>query len=85
LICTVLDNVLAPLYNVPFAQRQLEAMQQGDGWTLLDWKEPVDGGRVIEYKIQRRNRTDGARQDVATAIQTESTLVDQPKDAQLEY
>jgi len=60
----------------PGRTRQLEASKQGDGWVFLDWKQPVDGGRVIAYNIQRRNRTDGAWQDVATAIQTESTLVD---------
>ena len=46
---------------------------------------PVDGGRVIAYHIQRRNRTEDAWQDVATAIETESTLVDQPKGIELEY
>ena len=47
--------------------------------------QPLDGGRVIAYEIQRRNRTDGAWQDVATAIETEATLVDQPKAKELEY
>ena len=60
-------------------------MKQSEGWVFLDWKQPVDGGRVIAYKIQRRNRTDGAWQDVATAIETEATLVDQPKGKELEY
>jgi len=46
---------------------------------------PVDGGRVIAYKIQRRNRPEGTWQDVATAIETESTLVDQSKAVELEY
>ena len=45
---------------------------------FLGWKQPAEGGRVSAYlsacepaqagKIQRRNRTDGAWQDVATAI-----------------
>ena len=52
---------------------------------FLDWKQPVDAGRIIVYKIQRRNRTEGAWQDVATAIETEATLVDQPKGKELEY
>ena len=60
----------------PGQTRQLEPMKQGEGWVFLDWKQPVDAGRVIAYNIQRRNRTDGAWQDVATAIQTEATLVD---------
>jgi hypothetical protein len=54
-------------------------MKQGEGWVFLDRKQLVDGGRVIAYKIQRRNRTNGAWQDVATAIETEATLVEQPK------
>jgi hypothetical protein len=52
---------------------------------FLDWKQAVDGGRVIVYNIKRRNRTDGAWQDVATAIETESTLLDQPKGKEFEY
>ena len=65
--------------------RQLEAPKQGDGWVFLDWKQPTEGGRVSAYKIQRRQRPEVAWQDVATAIETESTLVDQPKGAELEY
>jgi len=68
-------TALAP----PGEVRQLETPKQGDGWVFLDWKQPVDGGRVIAYNIERRNRTDGAWQDVATATETEATLVEQPK------
>jgi hypothetical protein len=69
----------------PGETRQLEAPKQGDGWLFLDWKAPADGGKVSAYKIQRRNRPDGAWQDVATAIETETTLVQQPTMAELEY
>ena len=69
----------------PARTRQLEAPKQGDGWVFLDRKQPVDGGRVSAYNIQRRNRTEGAWQDVATAIETESTLADHPKGKELEY
>jgi hypothetical protein len=69
----------------PGEVRQLEAPKQGDGWVFLDWKQPAEGGRVSAYKIQRRQRPDGVWQDVATAIETESTLVDQPKGKELEY
>ena len=74
-------TTLAP----PGETRQLEAPKQGDGWVFLDWKQPAEGGKVSAYKIQRRERPEGAWQDVATAIETESTLVDQPKGAELEY
>jgi hypothetical protein len=40
-------------------------------------------GYVVEGK--RRQRPEGAWQDVATAIETEATLVEQPKGAELEY
>jgi len=60
----------------PGQTRQLEAPKQGEGWVFLDWKQSLDAGRIIAYKIQRRNRTDGAWQDGATAIETEATLVD---------
>jgi len=74
-------TALAP----PGEVRQLEAPKQGDGWVFLDWKQPTDGGKVGAYKVQRRERPEGAWQDVATAIETESTLVDQPKGIELEY
>ena len=67
---------------------QLEAPKQGagvGGWVFLDWKAPVDGGRVSAYKIQRRPRSAGAWQEVGTAIETEATLVDQPLTTELEY
>jgi len=69
----------------PGEVRQLEAPKQGDGWLFLDWKAPADGGKVSAYKIQRRNRPEGAWQEVGTAIETESTLVDQPLKTELEY
>jgi hypothetical protein len=69
----------------PGEVRQLEAPKQGDGWVFLDWKAPAEGGRVSAYKIQRRQRPEGAWQEVGTAIETEATLVDQPKKTELEY
>ena len=45
----------------------------------------MDGGRVSAYKIQRRNRPEGGWQEAGTAIETESTLVGQPKGVELEY
>ncbi len=74
-------TALAP----PGEVRQLEASKQGDGWVFLDWKAPADGGRVSAYKIQRRQRPEGAWQEVGTAIETESTLVEQSKAVELEY
>ena len=75
----------ATVLTLPGQVRLLEAPKQGAGWVFLDWKAPVDGGRPKAYKVQRRLREGGGWQDVATAILTEATLVEQPRGAELEY
>lgn len=69
----------------PGQARLLEAPKQGEGWVFLDWKTPVDGGEPSAYKISRRERPAGAWEDVGTAIESESTLVEQPRGKELEY
>ncbi len=69
----------------PGQTRLLEAPKQGKGWVFLDWKAPADGGKPKAYKIQRRVRAGGDWADVATAILSEITLVDQPEKTELEY
>jgi len=69
----------------PGQARLLEAPKQGAGWCFLDWKAPFDGGKPKAYKIQRRLRSGGSWQDIATAIITEATLVEQPQKQDLEY
>ena len=70
---------------IPGQTRLLEAPRQGDGWVFLDWKAPIDGGAPAAYKVMRRERPAGAWEDVATAVITEATLVEQPKGKELEY
>jgi len=69
----------------PGQVRLLEAIKQGAGWVVLDWKAPADGGKPSAYKVQRRGQSAGGWVDVATAIETETTLVDQPRGVELEY
>jgi len=69
----------------PSQVRLLEAPKQGDGWVFLDWKAPFDGGKPKAYKVQRRNRNNGSWSDVATAIISEATVVEQPQKQELEY
>lgn len=69
----------------PGQARLLEAPRQGEGWVFLDWKKPTDGGRVSAYKVMRRERPAGPWEEVATAVISEATLVDQPRGAELEY
>jgi len=74
----------APL-SPPGQARLLEAPQQGEGWLHIDWKSPVDGGRPAAYKVMRRERPEGPWADIATALDTEASLVDQPRGKELEY
>ncbi len=77
---------MAPTALVPPGQaRLLEAPRQGEGWVFLDWKAPTDGGAPSAYKISRRERPAGPWEDVGTAIETEATMVDQPRGKELEY
>jgi len=70
--------------ELPGQPRTLEAIRQGDNWVYLDWKKPADGGKPTAYKITRRERPEGPWEDIATALITEATLVDQPKGKELE-
>ena len=70
---------------VPGQARLLEAPRQGEGWVFLDWKKPADGGRPAAYKVMRRERPAGPWEEVATAVITEATLVDQPRGKEFEY
>jgi hypothetical protein len=69
----------------PGQLRLLESPRQGNGWVFLEWKAPAEGGKPKAYKIQRWLRNGGSWQDVATAILTEATLVEQPRGKELEY
>ena len=69
----------------PGQARLLEAPKQGEGWVFLDWKAPVEGGAVSAYKVMRRERPAGSWEDVATAVISEATLVEQPRGKEFEY
>jgi len=71
--------------NLPSQVRLLEAPKQGAGWVFLDWKASAEGGKPKAYKIQRRLRAGGSWENMATAIITEATLVEQPGKTELEY
>jgi hypothetical protein len=69
----------------PGQARLLEAPKQGEGWVFLDWKAPADGGVPAAYKVMRRERPAGAWEEVATAVISEATLVEQQRGKELEY
>ena len=71
--------------TAPGQCRSLEAPKQGEGWLFLDWKEPLDGGQVAAYKVQRRERPAGEWSDVATAMESEITLNGQTRSKEFEF
>ena len=60
-------------------------MAEGDGWVMLDWKSPVDGGAVAAYTVERRRRETGSWEPVATAVETETLVGNQPRGVEFEY
>ena len=71
--------------EVPGQARTLEAPRQGEGWVFLDWKEPVDGGMVASYKIERRLRPVGDWALISIALESEATLNNQERNKDWEY
>lgn len=57
--------------------RFLEIIGQGDGWVQIDWKEPIGGGKVAAYKVQR-SQNGTSFTDTATALESEAMLTNQP-------
>nr|VFJ98748.1 MAG: Fibronectin type III domain [Candidatus Kentron sp. H]VFJ98753.1 MAG: Fibronectin type III domain [Candidatus Kentron sp. H]VFK04306.1 MAG: Fibronectin type III domain [Candidatus Kentron sp. H] len=65
--------------------RSLSAPEQGENWIRLARKKPVDGGKVANYRIERREAGGGAWTLVETVIENEATLRDQERGKSLEY
>ena len=78
--------------DAPGQPRNLDPVVQGAGTLFLDWKPPArgSGGTVRTYVIERREQPAGGGEfgswaQVGIALETESTLIDQPRGPQLEY
>ena len=52
----------------------LSAPRQGDGWILLEWREPGDGGRPSAYRVQRRLHEDHDWEEAGMSIDTQTLL-----------
>ena len=59
--------------------------RQGAGWVFLDWNDPVDGGAVASYRVERREQPDTAWQIVGVAAKSEITLTNQERKMDFEY
>jgi len=74
----------------PGQPRKLEAVRQGHGILVLDWKRPAraTGGTVRNYVVERREQEGGDMNEwhpVGTAIETEIRLEGQPRALSMEY
>ena len=76
----------------PGQPRNLDAVVQGAGTVLLDWKAPArgSGGTVRTYVIERRDQPAGGGEfgnwsQAGIALESEAMLMNQPRGPQLEY
>ncbi len=77
---------------LPGQPRNLDTAVQGAGTILLDWKAPArgSGGTVRTYVIERRDQPEGGGEfgewrQAGIALESETTLMNQPRGVQLEY
>jgi len=77
---------------IPPAQPDnFNAVLQGPGNVILDWKRPsAPGGPVRDYIVERRDEPAGGGEFgewtlVATTLERELELLDQPRSIQMEY
>jgi len=71
--------------EVPGQPRTLEASRQGTGWVVLDWKSPNEGGKVVTYRVERFDRANDKWLEVTSTLDSEATLVEQPRGENLEF
>ena len=71
--------------QAPGEVRDIKIRTEGDTWLVLDWKAPVDGGGVAAYKIQRRKRDGGTWEDVATSVELEQLVSNQPRGIEFDF
>ena len=70
----------------PTQARLFEIIKFGAGWLKADWKEPLGGGRVQMYQLMRRElKSGGDMKECGSSVVSEITLVDQPRNVELEY
>ena len=71
--------------QVPGQPRSLEAVKEGPGWLVLDWKKSKDGGKAAFYRVERREASGGEWTMVGTALDAEITLNNQKRGKEFEY
>jgi hypothetical protein len=70
--------------TVPGQVGHLVVQHEGKNTVSLSWRDPLDGGEVSAYKIQRRRPGDDWS-DIGTAVTSEITLNNQESGVEFEY
>nr|VFJ55221.1 MAG: Fibronectin type III domain-containing protein [Candidatus Kentron sp. FM]VFJ55785.1 MAG: Fibronectin type III domain-containing protein [Candidatus Kentron sp. FM]VFK10971.1 MAG: Fibronectin type III domain-containing protein [Candidatus Kentron sp. FM] len=63
----------------------LTSPNRGDGWIELEWKAPGDGGKVVAYRVQRREVGQDAWANIDTALVTSARLENQESGKKFEF
>ena len=71
--------------DLPGIPRAFRAIHQGEGWVFFDWRTPADGGPVVSYKIERRERPAGDWAIADMALKSETMIANQPRGKDLEH
>ncbi|MBI4501088.1 MAG: fibronectin type III domain-containing protein [Gemmatimonadetes bacterium] len=70
--------------TLPGQVGNLLVQHEGKNAVSLSWRDPLDGGEVAAYRIQRR-KPGGDWYDVGTAVSSEVTLYNQDPGVEFEY
>lgn len=63
----------------------LEIVREEESAVELAWQQPVDGGAVLAYVVERRTRQRGRWREVGTSVELRIRLEDQEPGVELEY
>jgi hypothetical protein len=70
---------------VPGQVNTLQVVGEGVNQVSLGWQEPLDGGAVAAYRVQRRKRDGGVWIDVGMSVALKVTLAGQDAGVEWEY
>jgi len=73
------------IFVVKFMLARAKALAKHEGWTFLDWKEPIDGGAVASNKTERRLRPAGDWALISVALESEAILTNQERNKDWKY
>jgi len=71
--------------DVPGQVGSLSSPREGPGWLLLEWQQPVEGGKVSAYRIQRRRHAEEVWEEAGMAVENQALLSGQERGVGLVY